>query len=228
VYSLLCKFGLVLIFDADFLKTSEFFGFDALDLLSLVLKTLPHFTSFFEVVEAVLFGLLSVITNLRANGGGMVAQVLLLLFIDEAFLFLSTFVLFDDAEERIALEFSLLTEHFFALAELSLAGNVEILGRDAFLFGLCNFLGTFSALALFESTLLSQGVNLSLTISCAFLKVTEPFYFKLFLILEFLLLSKLSFDGSALLGLVGHNLLVFILFHLHFIGFPVKRNAVGF
>ena len=82
VYSLLCKFGLVLIFDADILKTSEFFGFDALDLKSLVLKTLSHFTSFFEVVKTVLFGLLSVITNLRANGGSMVAQVLLLLFID--------------------------------------------------------------------------------------------------------------------------------------------------
>jgi len=157
----------------------------------------------------------------------VVAQVLLLLIIDEAFLLLGTFVLFDDTEERVALEFSLLAEHFFALHELSLAGNVESFCLSAFLLSLCNFLGTFIALVLFKSTFLPQGINLSLTISGALLKIAEPFYFKLLLFLEFLLLGHLSFNGSTLLRLVLDNLHVFILLSLHFIGFPIERDAVS-
>jgi len=64
VYSLLCKLGLVLILDADLHKTVEFFGLNSLDLHALILKALSHFTSFFEVVKTILFGLLGVITNL--------------------------------------------------------------------------------------------------------------------------------------------------------------------
>ena len=107
----------------------------------------------------------------------MVPQVQLLLLVDETLLLLSALVLLNDTEERVTLEFCLLSEHFFAFHELLLACNVESLGLAAFLFGFCNLFGTFAALILLKGTLLTKSINLSLTVSSTFLKITEAFYF---------------------------------------------------
>jgi len=227
VDSLLCKLGLVLIFDANVLETVELFGLDALDLKSFVFKTLSHFTSFFEVVEACLLSALGVVPNLTAESFRMVAQVHLLRIVDETLFFLTALVLLDDSEERVAFEFGLLAEHFLALHELALACNVQSLGLAPFLLSLCNFFGTFVALVLFEGALLAKGINLSLTVSGTFLQVTETLYFELLLILEFLLLTKLCFNAGPLLGFVFNDLQVLVLLLGHFFGFLAESNPVS-
>ena len=109
----------------------------------------------------------------------MVSQVRFLLLVDEALLFFGALVFFDDAEEGVTLELGLLTEHFFALHELTFARHIEFLGLTASLLSFCNLLGTLIALVLFKRTLLSECVNLCLPVSGTLLKVTEAFYFLL-------------------------------------------------
>jgi hypothetical protein len=227
VDSLFGKFGLVLIFDADVLESVELFGLNALDLKSFIFETLTHFASFFEVVETSLLARFSVVADLTADGVRVVPQMHLLLLVNETLLLLSALMLFDDLEERVAFEFGLLAEHLLALHELHLARNVESLSLLASLLSFSDLLGTFIALVLLERTLLAESINLSLTVCGTLLKVTEPFYFHLLFILEFLLLGDLSLNHSALLGLVDNNLHVFILLLDHFLRLLIKGNIIG-
>lgn len=227
VDSLFREFSLVLIFDSDVLESVELFGLNALDLKSFIFETLTDFASFFEVVETSLLARFSVVADLTADGVCVVPQMHLLLIVNETLLLLSTLVLFDDLEERVAFEFGLLAEHLFALHELHLACNVESLSLLATLLSLGDLLSSFIALVLLERTFLAESIDLSLTIGGTLLKVTEPFYFHLLFILEFLLLGDLSLNHSALLGFVDNNLHVLILLLDHFLRLLIKCNIVG-
>lgn len=227
VDSLFCKFSLVLVFDSDLLESVELFGLNALDLKSFIFETLTHFTAFFEVVKTMLLARFSIVADLATDGVRMVPQVHLLLVVNETLLLLSTLVFFDDLEERVAFEFGLLSEHFFALHELLLASNIESLSLAASLLGLSDLLGTLVTLILLERTLLAECVDFSLAIGGTLLEVTEPFYFQLLLFLEFLLLGELGLDHCALLTFVLNNLHVFFLLLLHFLTLLNKSYVVG-
>lgn len=136
------------------------------------MEFLAHLTAFFQVIQTILFDNVGVLANLVADGLGVVAKVRMLLLFYHALLLFGTFLLLDYTEEGITLHFCLLAEHFFAFAELSLAGNIEISGVLSTLFGLKLFLKSLGTFVLFKSAFLSEGVDLRLTVSGSFLEIT--------------------------------------------------------
>ena len=121
---LLSKLGLVLIFNADVLEGCKLLLLNSFDLESFVFKLLSDFAAFFKVVQSGVLVVLGVSADLSADSGGVVAEVMLLLVLDDSLLFFGAFLFLNNAEERVTLKFSLLGEHFFAFEELSLTGNV--------------------------------------------------------------------------------------------------------
>ena len=118
---LLSKLGLVLIFNADVLEGCKLLLLNSFDLESFVFKLLSDFAAFFKVVQSGVLVVLGVSADLSADSGGVVAEVHLLLVLDDALLLLSTLLLLNDAEERVTLQLCLLGKHFFALiSELNL------------------------------------------------------------------------------------------------------------
>lgn len=93
-------------------------------------------------------------------------------------------------------------KHFFTFLELSSTGNIELSGTLGGEFLLLDLFGAGLALTLLEGALLSQGIDLRLSISSTFLEVTESLNFLLLLFLD------LAFFIKALQFHLGLSLLV--------------------
>jgi len=169
---LLGKFSLVLVFDSDALEGGKFLLLDAFDLKSFISQLLSHFATFFEVVESVVLDLLGVGRDLRADGGGVVAEMHLLLVFDDALLLLSALLFLNDTEEGVTLQLCLLRKHFFALKELLLTSNIQVLRLTGLFLSFHNFLGAGSTLSFLEGTFLTESVNLRLSVSSTLLEVS--------------------------------------------------------
>lgn len=227
VNSFLCQLGLVLVFDADSFESLKLLGLDALHLKTFVLKPLAHLTALFQVVKALLFSKFRVLLDLSADSVSMVPQVLLLLLVDLPLVLLFPAMLFDDGEEGVTFEFSLLAKHLFFLHELLLASNVEILGLLPPFLGVRDFFPALSSLILLESTFLTQCIDLCLAIGCPFLEVTQPLYFAFLFILELFLLRQFLLDSRPFLCLVLDNCQVFCLLFGQLILFLLEGDGVS-
>jgi len=95
-----------------------------------------------------------------------------------------------------------LGKHFFTFLELSLPGNIELSGALGGERLALDLFGASFALTLLEGALLSQGIDLRLSISSTFLEVTESLNFLLLLFLD------LAFFVKALQFHLGLSLLV--------------------
>lgn len=215
---LLRELGLVLVLNADALERSQFLLLDALHLKSFVFELLTHLAAFFKVVESVVLHLLRVGGDLGADGGGVVAEVHLLLVLNDALLLLSTLLLLNHTEERVTLKFGLLRKHFFAFQELLLTGDVQVLGLTGSFFSLHNFLGTGSTLTFLEGTLLAECVNLRLSVSSTLLEVTQALDFLLLFFLNLAFFSESTFFTLALFSFITDNFQIFILLFLNLLG----------
>lgn len=112
------------IFNADVLEGCKLLLLNSFDLESFVFKLLSDFAAFFKVVQSGVLVVLGVSADLSADSGGVVAEVMLLLVLDDSLLLFGAFLFLNNAEERVTLKFGLLGKHFFAFEELSLTGNV--------------------------------------------------------------------------------------------------------
>jgi hypothetical protein len=100
-------------------------------------------------------------------------------------------LLLDDSEELVTLGLRLLGQHDLSFDELSSASDVKIFSLYACELGLFFFLSTCLALTFFKGTLSSQGINLTLTVSCTLLKLSQPLNLEFFLLFDKLRLTRI-------------------------------------
>ena len=103
-------------------------------------------------------------------------------------------------------------KHFFTFLELSLPGNIELSGALGGERLALDLFGASFALTLLEGALLSQGIDLRLSISSTFLEVTESLNSLLFLDLAFFVKALQFHLGLSLL--VGSDSEVSVLLSL--------------
>ena len=105
------------------------------------------------------------------------------------------FLLLDDAQEFVALSFGLLGQHDLTFDELSASSIVQIVGLNARHLCLFFLFPARFTLTLFEGTLGTQSVDLTLTVSSTLLQFSQS------LDLELLLVLNTAFLSGALLFL---------------------------
>ena len=98
-----------------------------------------------------------------------------------AFFILLLLLLLNDAQELVALCFSLLRKHYLTLDELSSSSPIKFGSLFAGFLRLFFLLSTSFTLTLFEGTLGTQGVDLTLTVGCTLLKLSKSLNLKLLL-----------------------------------------------
>lgn len=136
-------------------------------------------------------------------------------------------LLLDHVQEFVALSLRLLSQHDLTLHKLSLPSEVKLLGLLALEFGLFSLFAARLSLAFLEGSFGSQGVNLSLSVSCSLLKLAQPldFHFLLFLLASFFSSSCLLL-GDAL-SVVTDDFQIFVALLAQLFLFAVQRDFVG-
>ena len=139
------------------------------------------------------------------DGAGVGSEGLVTVLVDLALLALLLLLLLNHAEELITLGLGLLSLHQLPLDELLAAGLVQFDGLLALQLSLLFLLATGSALALLEGTLGAQGVDLTLAVGSSLLQFAEALDLFLFLVLDPLGFSLLSFLLSDAVSVVTHD-----------------------
>lgn len=129
----------------------------------------------------------------------------MLLGLKRAFFILLLLLLLNDAQELVALCFGLLGKHDLTLDELSSSSLIKLGSLFADFLRLFFLFSTSSTLTLFECTLGTQGVDLTLTVSCALLKLSKSLNLKLLLFLKSAFLSGALLFLCCAVGIVTDN-----------------------
>jgi len=218
---------LVFLLDTQILDTTKLLLLDALNLESVVLELLSHLLALFQVVKAVLLVHAGVLSDLGANNVSVVSQLMLLLGFHLTFLLLVFLLTLNDAQEVVTLSLGLVGKGTFALHELLLAGNLELVGLSDHLLLLGNLLAARTALTLFEGALGTESVDLRLSVGGLLLHLSESCDFLLLLLLEAALLKSQSDLALDLILVVTDDLLLFVKLALSQLGLLGKGNFVG-
>ena len=148
-----------------------YFGLlDVLDLVSLHIDFLSNLSTLFQVVQSILLLNIFVIRNLGSDLMRVFDEGLLSVFFDLPFLQLDLLLLLDLVHVVFSFDTSLLCKSSSLLRELLLSGffEVSLNSYPLCLLELFSFSGL--SLALLESSLGSQSINFSLSISCLLLE----------------------------------------------------------
>lgn len=189
--SLFGQISLVLAFYTKLDKTLQFLALNSLHLKPLVFDTLADLSALLKVIEAVLLGNFGIHANLVPNSLRVGSESVVPLMFELALLVFLLLLLLDDSEELVTLGLRLLGQHDLSFDELSSASDVKIFSLYACELGLFFFLSTCLALTFFKSTLSSQGINLTLTVSCTLLKLSQPLNLEFFLLFDKLRLTRI-------------------------------------
>ena len=129
----------------------------------------------------------------------MASESGLSLSIELALIIFLLLLLLDDAEELISLSLGLGGHQDLFLNELPLSNLIQLNCLFALQLRLLNLFTAGFTLAIFESSLGSECIDLTLTISCALLKLSETLDFELLLCLDALgLRCSRFFFGDAI------------------------------
>jgi hypothetical protein len=137
------------------------------------------------------------------------------------------FLLLDDAQELVALSFGLLGQHDLALDELSASSLVQTSGldyRQRVLFFLFPTRFTFT---LFEGTLGTQSVNLTLTVSSTLLQFSQSLDLELLLVLKTAMLSGSVLFLCNFSGVIMDDFQIFHTLIASLVRFAIEGNFIG-
>ena len=137
-------------------------------------------------------------------------------------------LLLDDSEELVTLGLRLLGQHDLSFDELSSASDVKIFSLYACELGLFFFLSTCLALTFFKSTLSSQGINLTLTVSCTLLKLSQPLNLEFFLLFDKLRLTRICLLLCNSFSIVTHDFQILLPLLLQLFLLAIESNFVGY
>lgn len=169
-HGLFVKLVEIFIVYADVLQFLYFGLLDVLDLVSLHVDFLSHFSAFLQVVQSILLLDIFVISNLTSDLVRMFNERLFSIFFDFPFLQLDLFLFLDLVHVVFSLDASLLGQGRGFFLELFLSCFFKI-GLDSLPLGLFK-LFSFSrlSLTLLKGSLCSQSVDFSLSVSSLFLE----------------------------------------------------------
>ena len=136
------------------------------------------------------------------DGLGVVPEGTMSLLFELSLLILLLLLFLDYAEELITLGLGLRGQHHLTLNKLLPAGNVEIFGLSTGQLGLLFLLSAGLAFAFLESAFGAKGINLTLTVSCTLLELTQALDLQLFFFFDASGLSCRSFFLSDAVGIV--------------------------
>jgi len=157
---------------------------DVLYLVSLVVNFLSDFSSLFKIIKSILLLDLLVIGDLTSNFLGVLYQGIFLLLFDLSLLLFNLLLLLDLIHVVFSFDSCLLSKAQLLLAELFLSSYLEV-GLDSHsLLSFQSFPLSGLSLAFLESSLSTKSVNLSLSISGLFLKLSKSLNFLLFFLLD--------------------------------------------
>jgi hypothetical protein len=181
---LLCEFSRVLLGDIHGAEFSQFPLFNGFNLSTFLVDLLADFSAFFEVVKAVLLGLLVISLDLGAELVGVLLQYFLLFLLNVSLLLLNLLLFLDYAKELITLLLSLFREALLSFKELPLSGILKVSEDLLFVLEIASLLIASLPFTLLEGSLSSKSINLSLTVSSFFLKLSQASDFALLLFLD--------------------------------------------
>jgi len=193
-----------------------YFGLlDVLDLVSFHIDFLSNLSSLFQVVQSILLLNIFVIRNLGSDLVRVFDEGLLSIFFDLPLLQLDLLLLLDLVHVVFSFDASLLSKGRSLLRELLLSSFFEVSldSHPLCLLELFSFSGL--SLALLESSLGSQSVDFSLSISCLLLEFSQTLSLPLLLLSHSLGLLLLFVLSLILFALMFRNLGIVILFFLN-------------
>ena len=157
---------------AQLLEFINFSGLNVSNLLSFILNFLSNFSTLLQVVQSILLLLGFVGADLGSDFHRVVDKGILLLLFDQSFLSFNLFLLLNLGHVVLSLDSSLLCKTGLFLIELDLSSNLKVSLDSLSLLVLESFSFSGLSLALFESSLGPQGVDLSLSVGRLLLQLS--------------------------------------------------------
>ena len=188
----------IFVINADNFELIELGSLYVLDFGPLIFNFFSNFSTLFEIVKSFLLFEILVGGDLSSNFDGVIDESVLLLLFNLSFLLFDLLLLLDLEHVVLSFNSSLLSERALFFLELHLSGNLKISLNSLSLCMLESFSLPSLSFTFLESSLGSQGIDLSLSISSLLLEFSKSLDFSLLFVLD-----SLSFELSFILLLVS-------------------------
>ena len=227
-HGLLVELVQVFIVYPNILQLIYFGLLDILDLVSLHINFLSDLSTFFQVVESILLLNIFVCRNLTSDLSSVFDESMFSVFLDLPFLQLDLLLLLDLVHVVFSLYTCLFGKGGGLFRELLLSSLFEV-SLDSLplgLFKLFSFSGL--SLALFEGSLGSQSINLSLSVSGLFLEFSQTLDLPLFFFSYSLGLLLFLIFSLVLFTLMHSNSIILVLLLCGTFLFLKESLSIGF